>query len=96
MKVGDAIDVVADRTQTDFRTVSGGRYDAESEFEIKVRNHKEEPVTVTVREPVPGDWKVLTETHPHTKRDAHTIEFSVPVPPGGESVLRYRVAVDWN
>ena len=96
LKVGDAFDVVADRTQTDFRAVSGGRYDAESEFEIKIRNHKEEPVTVTVREPVPGDWKVLTETHPHTKRDAHTIEFSVPVPPGGESVLRYRVAVDWN
>ena len=96
LKVGDAFDVVADRVQTDFRAVSGGRYDAESEFEIRIRNHKEEAVTVTVREPVPGDWKVLSETHTHTKREAHTIEFSVPVAAGGESVLRYRVAVDWH
>ena len=96
LKVGDAFDVVADRTQIDFKAVSGGRYDAESEFEIKIRNHKEEPVTVTVREPVPGDWKLITGTHPHVKRDAHTIEFSVAVPASGETVLRYRVAVDWN
>ena len=96
MKVGDAFDVVADRTQVDFRAVSGGRYDAESEFEIKIRNHKEEAVTVTVREPVPGDWKVLSSTLPAVKADAHTIEFNVPVPPNGQTVLRYRVAVDWS
>jgi hypothetical protein len=96
LKVGDAFDVVADRTQVDFRAVSGGRYDAETEFEIKIRNHKDEPVTVLVREPVPGDWKVLSSTHPPVKADAHTIEFTVPLPAGGETVLRYRVAVDWS
>ena len=96
LKVGDAFDVVADRTQVDFRAVGAARYDVEAEFEIKIRNHKDEPVTVTVREPVPGDWKVLTSTHTAVKRDAHTIEFSVPVAKDGESVLRYRVAVDWG
>ena len=96
LKVGDAFDIVADRNQIDFRAVSGGRYDAESEFEIRIRNHKKEPVTVTVREPVPGDWRLLSQTHPHLKKDAHTIEFAVPVAPDSESVLRYRVAVDWN
>ena len=33
-----------------------------------------------VREPVPGDWKVLTSSHPPVKADAHTIEFTVSVP----------------
>ena len=96
LKVGDAFDVVADRTQVDYKAVSGGRYDAESEFEIKIRNHKDTPVTVTVREPVPGDWKVLSSSHPWAKADAHTIEFSVTVAANAESVLRYRVAVDWS
>lgn len=94
LKVGDAFDVVADRTQVDYRAVSAGRYDVELEFEIKIRNHKDESVSVTVREPVPGDWKVLSSTHAWLKADAHTIEFNVPVAPNTESVLRYRVALD--
>ena len=96
LRVGDAFDVVADRTQVDFRAVSAGRYDAEVEIRIAIRNHKEEEVKVTVREPVPGDWKVLSGSHPHTKPDSHTLEFLVPVPAGGEAILAYRVAVDWG
>ena len=96
LKMGDAFDVVAERTQTDFKAVSAGRYDAEVAFQINIRNHKDEAVTVVVREPVAGDWKILTSSHPPTKADAHTIEFSVPVPKNGEAVLSYRVAVDWS
>ncbi len=96
LKTGDAFDVVADRVQSDFRATSGGRYDAEIEFRVSIRNHKTDPVTVTVRDPVPGDWKVLDSSLPHVKRDAHTIEFEVPVPANGETVLTYRVAVDWK
>jgi hypothetical protein len=94
LKVGEAFDVVADRTQVDYKAVSAGRYDVETEFEIKIRNHKDEAVAVTVREPVPGDWKVLSSSYPWLKADAHTIEFNVPVAAGAESVLRYRVALD--
>ncbi len=96
LKAGDAFDVVADRVQTDYRAVAGGRYDIEVEFEIKIRNHKEEAVTVTVREPMSGDWKVLTSTHPAQRKDAATLEFSVPVARDAEAVLRYRVAIDWG
>ncbi|HKY33991.1 MAG TPA: DUF4139 domain-containing protein [Candidatus Polarisedimenticolia bacterium] len=96
LHVGDAFDVVADRTQTDFRAVSAGRYDAEVAFQIRIRNHKDEPVTVTVREPVAGDWKILQASHPHAKLDAFTIEFQIPVAPSAEAVLEYRVAVDWR
>jgi hypothetical protein len=96
LKVGDAFDVVADRVQTDYRAVAGGRYDVEVEFEIKIRNHKEEAVTVTVREPMFGDWKVLSSTFPAQRRDAATLEFEVPVARDAEAVLRYRVAIDWG
>jgi hypothetical protein len=96
LKMGQAFDVVADRIQTDFRAVSGGRYDSESAYRISIRNHKPEDIVVTVREPVGGDWKVLTSSLPAKKVDAGTLEFSVPVPRDGEAVLEYRVAVDWG
>jgi hypothetical protein len=96
LKVGEAFDVVADRVQTDFRAVSAGRYDAEVAFRITLRNHKKEDIVVLVREPVAGDWKVLSSTFPPKKASAGTLEFSVPVPHDGEAVLEYRVAVDWG
>ncbi|MDE3137764.1 MAG: DUF4139 domain-containing protein, partial [Acidobacteriota bacterium] len=52
--VGNAFDIVSERTQTDFRRVSNRVY--ESAFEITLRNHKDQAVTVEVREPVNGSW----------------------------------------
>ncbi len=93
LHVGDAFDVVADRTQTDYKAVSPRQ--SESAFEISIRNRKDEDVVVTVREPVGGEWKLLSSTIPGKKLDAGTIEFEVPVPAGKETKLQYRVAVKW-
>lgn len=93
LHVGDAFDVVADRTQTDYRVVS--RRESESEWSVSIRNRKEEDVTVTVREPVGGDWKLVTSSLPGKKVDAGTLEFEVPVPKGKEVKLTYRVSVRW-
>jgi hypothetical protein len=93
LRVGDAFDVVADRTQTDYKTVSPR--ESQAAFEIKIRNHKEENVVVTVREPVGGDWRILSSSHPPKKLDAGTIEFEVPVAAGKEATLTYRVSVKW-
>jgi hypothetical protein len=46
--IGDAFDIVGERKQTDFAKVTDHVY--EEAFEIKVRNHKETPVTVKVLE----------------------------------------------
>ncbi len=93
LKVGDAFDVVADRAQTDYRAVSPRQ--SEAAFAISIRNHKEEDVAVTVREPIGGDWKVLESSHPWKKLDAGTIEFEIPVPKGKEVKLTYRASVRW-
>jgi hypothetical protein len=93
LHVGDAFDVVADRTQTDYKAVSPR--ESEAAFSISIRNHKEEDVVVTVREPVGGDWKVLASSLPGKKIDAGTLEFQVPVPKGKEVKLTYRVSVRW-
>ncbi len=91
LNIGSAFDVVATRKQTDFRLIAQNVY--ESAFEITLRNHKETPVTVEVREPVNGSWQVLESNFPAKKLNAFTLGFDVPVPAGGEAKLTYRVRV---
>ena len=91
IKMGDAFDIVGERTQKDFRALGGKTW--EIEWQIDLRNHKNEDQTVTVIEPVPGDWQVLSSTHPHDKVEAHTLRFRVPVPRESAAKLTYRVRV---
>ncbi len=96
LKLGEAFDVTADKKQTDFRRREAGNnasYVFESGYEIVLRNAKKEPVTVVVREPVPGDWRILEESARHAKVAAGTAEWRMPVPPEGSATLRYRVLV---
>jgi len=96
LKLGEAFDITADKKQTAFRKRSSTdqyHYSFESAYEIKLKNAKDEPVTVTVREPIPGDWEVLKETHPHEKVAAGTAEWKIEVPAEGSSILKYRVII---
>ena len=91
LKIGEAFDVVAERRQTDFRQLTVHQY--ESEWEILVKNHKEQDVTVGLIEPVPGSWTVVSSSQSYTKKDASTIRFDVPVPKNGETKVTYRIRV---
>ncbi|HEY0701157.1 MAG TPA: DUF4139 domain-containing protein [Candidatus Acidoferrales bacterium] len=91
--VGDAFDVVCERKETDYKKLASNLY--ELEYEITLRNHKDVPVTVEVREPLGGDWEILNSTFPSTKLDARTVGFDVPVAKDGTSKLTYRVRVKW-
>jgi len=96
LKLGDAFDVTANRKQTHFRRrpVNGPHsYAFESAFEIVLKNAKKEPVTVTVREPVPGDWQMLASSHRHEKAASGTAQWQVKVPAGGEAKLTWSVLV---
>lgn len=91
VKMGEAFDVVGKRKQTDYKRVT--RNISEMSWEITLRNHKPDAVTVRVNEPVPGDWEVLSASHKYEKPDAHTLRFDVPVPKDGEVKITYRVRV---
>ena len=91
IKLGDAFDIVASRKQTDWRKLAPHLY--EMSFEISLRNHKEEDVTVKVVEPIPGDWEILYSSHKYTKTEAFTAEFNVHVPKNTEEKLAYRVRI---
>jgi hypothetical protein len=91
IKMGDAFDVVGERTQKDWKRIASNLY--EVEWEISLRNHKKEAVTVEVVEPMPGDWEVIRASHPHEKIQAFTARWKMPVPKEGEVKLSYRIRV---
>jgi len=91
LKLGEAFDLKAERKQMQWEKIASDTY--ESAYEISLRNHKKEDVVIRVIEPLPGDWKVLENSHPYTKLDAATIAFDIPVPKDQESKLKYRVRV---
>ena len=88
IKMGDAFDIVGERKQTDWRKIADNLY--EVAFEISLRNHKDEPVTVSVVEPMLRDWEILSSSHSYKKIDAHTAQFEIPIAKDGETKLQYR------
>jgi len=93
IKVGDAFDVVAERKQTDFKSIA--KRVNEVAFEIEIRNHKDEKVTVVVSEPVYGDWEVVEASHAYEKASARELLFPVEVAADDRAVVKYRVRVKY-
>ncbi|MBL1141204.1 MAG: DUF4139 domain-containing protein [Proteobacteria bacterium] len=96
LKLGDVFDITADKKQTNFeKRVAIGKYNYayESAYEVKIKNAKSEPVTVVVREPVPGDWKMLEHSHPFKKVASGTAEWQIEVPAESSTTLKYNVLV---
>jgi hypothetical protein len=91
VKVGDAFDIVAERKQTDYKVIAANVY--EYAYQIKIRNHKDGPISVVVNEAIGGDWEMLSSTFEAKKTAAFAAQFNVPVAKDGEATLSYRVRV---
>lgn len=89
LRMGNAFDVVGERTVLSQNRISDRVQ--EQEIEVKIRNRKEESIEVLVEETFYGDWDITKSTHPHEKKDARTAEFRLPVGADQETVLRFTV-----
>ena len=96
IRVGKAFDVVGERKQTDFTIDTGRRIITES-FRIEVRNRKDAPQRVVVREILYrwSSWQISKKSQDFVKQDARTIDFNVDVPANGTSVVEYTVTYTW-
>ncbi len=94
--MGNAFDLVGERAQKDFKVIVSGHLYDES-FEIKVRNHKNEDVTVYVYEHPWrwSEWEITKASSEWTKVDQTTIQFPVTIPKNGEKVISYTVRYKW-
>jgi hypothetical protein len=93
---GNAFDVVGERRQTNFK-LDTSRTWADESFEIKVRNHKSEPVEVRIVEHLYRwlQWDITQTSQEFVKTDAQTIEYRVPVPADGQATVNYTVHYSW-
>jgi hypothetical protein len=93
---GNSFDVVGERKRTNYRVDSARNWMDES-FEIRVRNHKKEAVTVRVVEHLYRwtNWKLTEQSHESRNMDAQTVEFPVTIAPDGEQVITYTVHYSW-
>jgi hypothetical protein len=93
VKMGEAFDVVGDRKQMSWGAL--GSCGSESDYEIELRNHKDNVESVEIVEPVGGDWEIINSSVEAKKKDSHTFTFDVDVPARGKTKVTYRVRVRW-
>jgi hypothetical protein len=94
VRLGDAADLAGERKETAVR--QAGQV-AEHDVEVRLRNHKTEPVTVDVVEAINGhsNWVMVKQSHPYTQRDVNTLVFPIEVKPNAEAVVTYTIRYMW-
>jgi hypothetical protein len=93
---GNAFDLVGERRRTNVKVDSSNHWLDES-IEIKLRNHKKEPVEIRVVEHLFRwtNWDITEKSDPFTKTNAQTIEFRIPVKADEEKTIHYTVHYSW-
>jgi len=89
LTVGKAFDIACEQAQKDRRQISNKVW--EEDWEISVRNHKTEPVTVRVVKRFWGFWEIRQSSHTFVKKDASTVWFEIPVDKDKETKLTLTV-----
>jgi hypothetical protein len=96
---GNAFDITGERRQTHFQaqTPYGAPGFTDESFEIKLRNHKEEAVTVQIVEHLNrwATWVITQESAPHSQTDSRTIVYDVSLRPGEEKTVTYTAHYTW-
>jgi hypothetical protein len=93
---GNAFDLTGERSRTNY-LADFNKSTATESFEIKVRNHKKEPVEVRVVEHLYRalTWDISSSTSDYKKTDSHTIEFPVTIAPDEEKTIAYTAHYTW-
>ena len=93
IKIGESFDIVAETIHVDYKKIS--KNVIESEWEVKLRNHKANGVNVTIIEPKihRENWEIISSSHPYENVDAFTYKFRVNVPKNKEISVKYRIRI---
>jgi hypothetical protein len=87
--LGNAFDIKAERKVMSSRKISSKIH--EEDYEISIRNHKDEDVEVRVVERPYGFWTITESSHEYEKTEAYRVEFPVRVKADGEATLTFTV-----
>jgi len=94
--VGNSFDLTGERRRIEYH-VDEKNDKVDEAFEIKLRNHKKEPVEIRTVEHLSryDNWKVKEKSDEFTELDSHTIEFRVKLKPDEEKTITYHVYYTW-
>lgn len=93
LPLGDAAGVEGERRQSAFRQVA--ERVQEQDIEITLRNRTREACRAHAIEHPWGLYDIVQKSHEFTPYDDGSIEFSVPVPPGGKTTVTYRLRIKY-
>jgi hypothetical protein len=90
VRLGTAFDLVGERIQTDYQDTP---HTITESFRITVRNHKDQPARVIVKENLYRwfNWEITESSEKWEKKDYRTIHLPIDVPANGEKKLTYTV-----
>lgn len=91
--LGDAFDLVAEKKQTDYNKITDRI--VEMSYEVSLRNHKEEKVTIAVVQKMWGEWRIVDTSHDFIREDAWTAVWYIDVPKDGEVTITYTIRVQY-
>jgi hypothetical protein len=89
LKIGEAFDIVVTDVQTVHNKITDRIY--EQEYEVTVKNKKDENIVVDVERALGLNWKILSSSIDFKKLNSQNILFKVPVKADGKTVLKYKV-----
>jgi hypothetical protein len=93
VKLGEAFDVVGERRQLSYNAID--RCSGQSDWQVIIRNHKQEMVAVQVVEFADGDYTIFKSSQAHRADDLRHFSFDLRVPANGQSTIAYTVRVKW-
>ena len=95
---GNAFDITGERKQTHYQVqMQYPKGWADESFEIKLRNHKKEAVTVHIVEHLYRwyNWVITEESDEHHPIDSRTMEYDVTIAPDQEKKVTYTAHYTW-
>jgi hypothetical protein len=96
VRLGEAFDVVGERTRTDFSVDNAARRMTET-IKVEVRNQKSvaQKVRVLERPYRWTNWQLTQQSDDFTKLDSATIAFDVEIPAEGTKIITYTATYAW-
>jgi hypothetical protein len=89
LTAGYAFDISAEEKVLDYQRISDKVF--EQVFEIEIRNHKSDDITVNIEKKLYGDWEIIKSNFEYNKKDANTLEYEIPVESDGKTSVIFTV-----
>ena len=99
--VGDSRDVVVTqrKTQHERKNIKRNRknriilHDKIETMQVTIENFKDKEATINIIEPMSGEWEIIKNSHPFTRKHHQQMEFTIKLPAKGKETLTYQYIV---